>query len=151
KQFSARPRSVRWAISDLSSRRHDGVLDAPSVQSAENEARLRWLLENDEYDLPNYLRPRCHQSDHSYKSMYGRLRWDEPAQTITSGFGSPGQGRYGHPSRARTITPREAARLQFLPDFFCLDGPKGKPKRTQLGVMIGNAVPPKLSYVVGLA
>jgi len=50
--------------------------------------------------------------------MYGRLHYDEPAQTITSGFGSPGQGRYIHPTCGRTILPHEAARLQFFPDSF---------------------------------
>jgi len=151
KRFATRPRSVRWAVADLSRRKRGGVLDTPSVQSTENQARLRWLLDNDEYDLPNSLRPRCHLSDHSYKSMYGRIRWDEPAQTITSGFGSPGQGRYGHPTHARTITPHEAARLQYFPDFFHFEGTTLTPKRTQIALMIGNAVPPKLTYVVGLA
>jgi DNA (cytosine-5)-methyltransferase 1 len=75
------------------------------------------------------------------KSVYGRLSWDRPAQTITSGFGSMGQGRYVHPLRRRVITPHEAARLQGLPDFFSFDSVVG---RTLLHEMIGNAVPPQL-------
>jgi len=50
--------------------------------------------------------------------MYGRMRGADPSQTITGGFGSPGQGRFIHPTRPRTITPHEAARLQFFPDWF---------------------------------
>jgi DNA (cytosine-5)-methyltransferase 1 len=79
--------------------------------------------------------------------MYGRMRYDEPSQTITSGFSSPGQGRYIHPVRPRTLTPHEAARLQFFPDFFDFSMVK---YRSSLATMIGNAVPMKLSYAVGL-
>jgi len=80
--------------------------------------------------------------------MYGRLRPELPANTITTGFGSPGQGRYIHPTRRRTLTAHEAARLQMFPDFFdftAADSYKA------LAKMIGNAVPMKLSYLLTLA
>lgn len=80
--------------------------------------------------------------DHSYVSMYGRLKWKEPAQTITSGFGSLGQGRFMHPSLCRTLTPHEAARIQGFPDYFTFDAAV---TRTELSVIIGNAVPPALA------
>jgi DNA (cytosine-5)-methyltransferase 1 len=141
-------RNLEWAIRDLEHRKGGGLLDTSSRPSAENLKRIHFLLENNEYDLPNSLRPVCHQNDvHSYKSMYGRMSWSEPAQTITSGFGSPGQGRFVHPAQPRTLTPREAARLQFFPDSFSFDGVE---KRTQLAQLIGNAVPMKLSWVFGL-
>lgn len=76
--------------------------------------------------------------------MYGRLRYDAPAQTITGGFVSPGQGRFVHPSQERTLTPHEAARLQFFPDFFDFSAAQ---TRTGLAQMIGNAVPMTLAYV----
>jgi DNA (cytosine-5)-methyltransferase 1 len=139
-------RNLRWAIADL--RTDDNVFDSPSMLSTANEKRARWLLEHDEYDLPNRQRPHCHRDPtHKYKSMYGRLDWDKPAQTITTGFGSPGQGRYLHPSQARTITPHEAARLQFFPDWFDFSA---MVKRKRLQEMIGNAVPPKLGYVLAV-
>jgi DNA (cytosine-5)-methyltransferase 1 len=135
-------RTVRWAIEDLLAREGTSALDTPSKVTPANASRIAWLFENDAYDLPNELRPVCHQSDHTYRSMYGRLRWDTPAQTITSGFGSMGQGRYVHPSRRRTLTPHEAARLQFLPDFVTLEMVA---KRGALATMIGNAAPPALT------
>jgi len=132
-------RSVCWAIEDLD--RIDGrtIMDTASVPTAENQRRMNWLFENDEDNLPNSERPECHRSDHSYLSMYGRLRWDGPAQTITSGFGSMGQGRFVHPLSPRTLTPHEAARLQFLPDFVDFSLVE---YRNELATMIGNAAPP---------
>ncbi len=122
-----------------------GVFYVPSAMRGDNINRVEHLFENDVYDLPNEFRPLCHRKNHSYVSMYGRMRWDEPAQTITSGFGSMGQGRFVHPSRKRTITPHEAARIQGFPDFFDFSGVA---KRTALQEMIGNAVPPKMSAIV---
>ena len=64
---------------------------------------------------------------------------------MTSGFGSMGQGRYVHPSRPRTLSPHEAARLQFLPDFMRFDAVT---KRGALATMIGNAAPPALTIAL---
>jgi DNA (cytosine-5)-methyltransferase 1 len=135
-------RDVRWAIEDLIDLEGATYLDSPSRPSPANQGRIDWLFENGRYDLPNPLRPLCHQSKHSYVSMYGRLRWDAPAQTVTSGFGSMGQGRYVHPRRRRTLTPHEAARLQCLPDYVRL---ATETRRSILATMIGNAAPPLLA------
>jgi DNA (cytosine-5)-methyltransferase 1 len=140
-------RTLRWAIADLARRAPGSLLDTPSKLHLDNVERIEYLMKHDEYDLPNDLRPICHQDDHSYVSMYGRLRYDEPAQTITSGFGSPGQGRYIHPTCGRTLTPHEAARLQFFPDTFDFS-PVGL--RTSLANMIGNAVPILLSFIFAM-
>lgn len=140
-------RTARWAIGDLDRRRKNGKFDSSSVLHNDNLRRIDYLMKTGKYDLPNRLRPVCHQDEHSYVSMYGRLRYDEPAQTITSGFGSPGQGRYIHPTCRRTLTPHEAARLQFLPDSFDFSAVK---LRGSLANMIGNAVPMKLSYAITL-
>ena len=135
-------RSVRWAIGDLYDIPTRRGPDLPSTPTRTNLARMQWLIDHDEYDLPNEKRPPCHRDKaHTYNAMYGRLHWDEPAPTITTGFGSMGQGRFVHPGAARTITPHEAARLQTLPDFFDLDETKG---RGAWAMVIGNAVPPLL-------
>ncbi len=141
----AKPRTLRWAIGDLKDEDSTDLFRSASKLSAENEERARYLFEHDEFDLPNRLRPECHRDkpNHRYKSMYGRLAWDQPAQTITTGFGSPGQGRYLHPSKLRTLTPHEAARLQFFPDWFDFSSAK---YRRVLADCIGNAVPPKLAF-----
>lgn len=147
--FSAflRPqRSVKWAFAGLGRVSRDSVFDQASNPTPTNIARIRYLFENKLFELPDKLRPDCHRTvEHSYKSVYGRLRATDPAPTITSGFLSMGQGRYVHPTQRRTITPHEAARIQFFPDFFRFNSAGG---RTALAEMIGNAVPSKLAYVL---
>lgn len=138
-------RDLSWAIGDLARLKDPVGWDQPSRVSPENLRRMEWLIQAKEYDLPNFMRPVCHQQEHSYKSMYGRLKWSEPAQTITSGFGSIGQGRYMHPDAARALTPHEAARIQGFPDYFSFEGIA---RRTVLSTTIGNAVPPPLAQAV---
>jgi DNA (cytosine-5)-methyltransferase 1 len=140
-------RTLGWAISDLEAATGASPFDSASVPSPANARRIAWLHDHDEPDLPNRLRPRCHQGSHTYKSMYGRLRWDRPAQTVTSGYGSMGQGRYVHPRERRTLTPHEAARLQMIPDFFDFTPATSRGAWAQ---MIGNAAPWKLAYVFAL-
>ncbi|MFG1208995.1 DNA cytosine methyltransferase [Xanthobacter flavus] len=141
-------RSVGWAIEDLLDVESEVTFDTAAVHAAANQRRMRFLFDNDLYDLPDAERPDCHRlKRHSYRGVYGRMKWDEPAPTITTGFGSTGQGRFVHPRRVRTLTPHEAARLQTYPDFFEF-GPAG---RTQLQKMIGNSVPPLAMATLGMA
>jgi len=136
---------LRWAIGDLLNAPESGLLDRRPRPTPVNFARMQFLLDNDLYDLPNAERPECHQGEHSYRSMYGRLRWDRPAQTITSGYGSIGQGRYMHPEQPRALTAHEAARIQGFPDYFDFSA---CPTRSALATMIGNAVPPQLGKAI---
>ncbi len=144
-EAAATLRDLRWAIGDLTDATSTSMLDREPQATAKNVERMQFLLDNGTYDLPNALRPTCQQGSHSYKSMYGRLRWNEPAQTITSGFGSIGQGRYMHPDRTRALTAHEAARIQGFPDYFDFSA---CPTRSALATMIGNAVPPQLGAAV---
>lgn len=117
----------------------------PSRMTPRNCKRAEYLFKHDMYDLPNKQRPTCHKNGHSYISMYGRLRWDQPAQTITTGFGCMGQGRFVHPTRPRVITPHEAARIQGFPDFFNFSAAT---TRRSLQDLIGNAVPPPIGALL---
>lgn len=145
------PRNVGWAIGDLVGRMEDAVMDSAPRLSPENRRRIEYLLDNDLYDLPDEMRPKCHRNGHSYPSVYGRLRWDCPAGTITKGFMTPGRGRFIHPTERRTLTAREAARLQGFPDWFDFHPPGVRASRKALGKFIGDAVPPVLGYAATLA
>ena len=79
-----------------------------------------------------------------HSGSYGRLDPDSIAPTITTRFDTPSGGRFIHPFENRTITPREAARIQSFPDDFEFVGTK-----SCICKQIGNAVPPKLSYFLG--
>lgn len=145
--FSKPTRSVQWACDDLMDYQGESDFDTSAKHSPINQERIRYLFDNGLYELPDEMRPNCHKlKAHSYKSVYGRMKWDAPAPTITTGFGSTGQGRFVHPLRMRTLTPHEAARIQFFPDFFkfARDG------RRNLQELIGNAVPSKLAYALAL-
>ena len=144
-------RDLRWAIGDLVHMDSDDPWDAEAELSEVNRGRIKYLFDNDEYELPNNHRPDSHKNGHTYPSIYGRLRWNRPAGTITTGFNTPGRGRYIHPEVQRTITPHEAARIQGFPDVFefrLIDGER--PTRTSLANMIGDAVPPQIGYMAGV-
>jgi DNA (cytosine-5)-methyltransferase 1 len=101
-------------------------------------------------DIPFEKRLKCHQVADTKKGgwpdVYGRLRADGQAPTITGGFDSVSRGRYGHPVENRAITPREAARLQGFPDWYIFHG-----NRHEVRHQIGNAVPAPLALEIGKA
>jgi DNA (cytosine-5)-methyltransferase 1 len=141
-------RTVQWAIDDLVDQVSSDTFNEPARSAPATRRRIAYLFDNDLYELPDSERPPCHAGGgHSYSSIYGRLSWDAPAQTITTGFYSMCMGRYVHPARRRTLTAHEAARLQFFPDYFRFDAAR---KRRDLQLLVGNAVPMKLSYVLGV-
>lgn len=92
----------------------------------------------------------CHRkvSGDGYVSVYGRMEWDIPAQTITTQFHGFGNGRFGHPEQDRAISLREGALLQTFPEHYEFVEPE-KPHYFQvLGRHIGNAVPVDLGRVI---
>jgi DNA (cytosine-5)-methyltransferase 1 len=150
--LSAPPKSLWWAISDLEHpERGDPLVTLPEL-SAENRRRIAWLFDHDEYDLPLSERPECHREGTTYNSVYGRLYAERPAPTITTGFMTPGRGRYIHPTQRRVITPREAARLQAFPDSYDFTPDRlNPPSKAQLGKWIGDAVPMPLGHAATMA
>lgn len=77
-------------------------------------------------------------------TYYGRLRRDQPAYTISTYYNRPGNGTHIHPLLDRTLTSREAARIQSFPDRYIFLGSEGAVRD-----QIGNAVPPLLAAAIG--
>ena len=102
-------------------------------------------------DWDEELRLACHKksSGSTYKSVYGRMSWDEPSPTITTQFYNFGTGRFGHPEQDRALTIREAALLQTFPKNYKFYENKEDITLAKISTHIGNAVPVDLGYVIG--
>jgi DNA (cytosine-5)-methyltransferase 1 len=102
---------------------------------------FRLLQEGQTYiDLPERLRR--YRSD-VFTDKYKRLAWSELCRSITAHIGKDGYW-YIHPDQHRTLSIREAARVQSFPDEFRFGG-----TQTHRYRQIGNAVPVLLGEAVG--
>jgi len=147
-----RARPVGWALGAGLEVSGDRSLHEPTALTEANRQRIQWLFDNDEHDLDLGERPECHQDGTTYGAVYGRMHADRPAPTITTGFTTPGRGRFVHPSEPRTLTPAEAARLQGFPDtYFLRPEPQRSASRSQLAKWIGDAVAMPLGYAAGFS
>ena len=91
-------------------------------------------------DLPSHLR---RYDARSFKDKYNRLPWNGLSRSITAHLEKDGYW-YIHPRQGRTISIREAARIQTFPDWFRFAGQPSLRFR-----QIGNAVPPLLAAAIG--
>lgn len=78
-----------------------------------------------------------------YNTTYKRQIWNEPASTVQTTFGMISGCRNVHPIATRSLTIREALRIQSFPDSYKFVGSLGDVRAT-----IGNAVPPLLAYQI---
>ena len=95
-------------------------------------------------DWPEDLRTPCHRkaTGSTYSAVYGRMRGDKPAPTITTQAFSYGTGRFGHPEQDRALTLREMALLQTFPEDYEFQRPDSADfSFVRIGKLIGNAVP----------
>lgn len=88
--------------------------------------------------LPENLRGK-----QKFNTTWGRLVWDDVSPTIDTRFDTPSNGTNSHPVLNRSITPREAARLQSFGDDFVFYG-----VRRAISAQIGNAVPPLMAEAI---
>jgi DNA (cytosine-5)-methyltransferase 1 len=103
---------------------------------SKNTWTFKELLEN-KPDL-NHIKQRV------FGNSYVVQFWDKPARTIIAHLYKDGN-QFIHPDykQERTLTAREAARLQSFPDDFIFEG-----SRTQQYKQIGNAVPPIMAEAI---
>lgn len=77
-----------------------------------------------------------------FSNAYGRLHRKGLARTLTTYFSNPGSGRYWHPTEDRTLSVREAARIQGFPDSFKFMTPYSRSAR-----LIGNALDASIAHI----
>ena len=110
-----------------------------------NRARIAKTPEGgDRRDWPGELVPSCHRGHDGHTDVYGLLRSDLPASTLTTRCISLPNGRFGHPTQDRALSLREAACLQTFPRDFVFSGGLHAMAR-----QVGNAVPVLLARRVG--
>lgn len=104
-------------------------------------------------DWPSRLRLECHRRDSgkTYPSVYGRMRWDDLAPTLTTQCFGLGNGRFGHPEQDRAISLREAAMLQTFPPHYQFVAKNQRITFKHIGKHIGNAVPVRLGEAIALS
>lgn len=94
-------------------------------------------------DLPPEVRKILPFREDIFPDRLKRLVLDEPSWTVIAHIGMDGY-MYIHPTEPRTLSVREAARIQSFPDEFEFVG-----NQQETYVQVGNAVPPLLGKAIG--
>lgn len=118
---------------------------APAL-SPQNIERIKALKPGQDWrDLPRHLLPpgmqRAKKKDHTRR--FRRMRWDTVPRAVITRFRDPKSGEYIHPEQERTISIREAARIQSFPDWYEFKG-----RLDQMYDQVGNAVPPLMAQAI---
>ena len=121
---------------DHVSRRHNDKDRKRYREMSKNKWTFKKLLEKK--PSLNHIKQRV------FNNSYVVQLWNKPARTIIAHLYKDGN-QFIHPDhkQERTITAREAARLQSFPDNFVFEG-----SRTQQYKQIGNAVPPLMAEAI---
>lgn len=151
--------TVRDVISDLEPIKDGEVSTADSLHRARklsplNLKRIKATPHNggNSDSWKESLILKCHKkkSGKTYShTVYGRMRWDQPAPTMTTQCIGLGNGRFGHPVQDRAISLREAALFQTFPKDYRFTDPNTPIVVSNVAKFIGNAVPVRLGSVIG--
>lgn len=118
------------SLNDHVCRKHNAV----DVERYSEMSRHKWTFAELLRNRPDLHHAHARLFDNSYVVQF----WDQPSRTIIAHLVKDGnQFIHPDPEQGRTLTVREAARLQSFPDDFVFCGSRGEQFR-----QIGNAVPP---------
>lgn len=157
--------TVRDAISDLAYYESgEGSFETDYQKEAETDYQKRMRIDRDKlfnHQATNHSKvaldklalippekgksylPEKLRGKQQYDTTWCRLVWDTFSPTIDTRFDTPSNGTNSHPVLNRSITPREAARIQSFDDGFIFYGTK-----SEICKQIGNAVPPLLAKAI---
>ncbi|MGJ7033722.1 DNA cytosine methyltransferase [Niabella hirudinis] len=148
--------TVRQAIGDLSPI-SDGEIDKKDKLHRARKLteltkrRIQATKEGGSWkDWDEELKLACHKKEggEKYRSVYGRMQWDDVAPTMTTYCIGLNNGRFGHPEQDRAISLREAALLQSFPKGYSLIDSKSTFSALNIAKHIGNAVPVLLGKAI---
>ena len=136
----------------------DAVSDLEFIESGEKSKKdklheavshpehvIEWLIDVPEGSSAHENKDPNLRPPSGYNTTYKRQVWNEPGATVGTTFAMISGCRNVHPIATRSITTREALRLQGFPDSFKFTGKTG-----DIRTAIGNAVPPILAYALGM-
>lgn len=133
----------------------DACSDLPYLESGEKSAdplhvavshpqhNIKWLWDVKEGCSAHDNNDHALRPPSGYNTTYKRQIWGEPGATVQTTFGMISGCRNVHPVATRSLTVREAARLQSFPDQFSFGSALGTARTG-----IGNAVPPLLAFSI---
>ena len=91
------------------------------------------------HTLPDSLKSNYADGKRTQSTIYLKLKYDEPSETVVN----VRKSMCVHPSKSRSLSVREAARLQTFPDSFVFLGTKDSQYQ-----QVGNAVPPIMARAI---
>ena len=146
-------RTVRDAIAAYPAvahgKSHDGVPNHTASGLSEKNARRMSLTPwngGSRMDVRG-MTLKCHRGHNGHSDVYGRMKWDRPAPTLTCRCNSISNGRFAHPDQDRGMTIREAAAIQTFPDDYVFHGTTMERNAAH----VGNAVPILMAERLGAA
>lgn len=136
-EFSRYTRKINRSYQQERRRGSNGVFNHVARTHNKRDLKIFSMLKPGQWisDLPSRFNP--YRKD-VFEDKFKKQHWDRPASTILAHLSKDGL-MFIHPDKKqnRSLTPREAARLQSFDDRYIFHGP-----RTQQFKQIGNAVPP---------
>ena len=147
KQIKHSVKSWNNYLTKIRSKNENILLDHVSRTHNEKDRKRYFEMSKNKWTFKELLEKKPslnHIKQRVFNNSYVVQFWDKPARTIIAHLYKDGN-QFIHPDhkQERTITPREAARLQSFPDDFVFEG-----SRTQQYKQIGNAVPPLMAEAI---